>query len=113
MKSTPWRKKMWLFDVGSGIGEESSRGFPVMLDRRPGAIRLMDDCVAQAQDRVKTGLSATADDGFGLDATLSMRLMATMSLMVESMCQRLGEHLAGGVFVHLGRAKVEVFRHSW
>jgi hypothetical protein len=73
----------------------------------------MDDCVAQAQDRVKTGLSATADDGFGLDAALSMRLVATMSLMVETMSQRLGEYMAGRVFVQPGRAKVEVFRHSW
>jgi hypothetical protein len=73
----------------------------------------MDNCVAHAQCRVKTGLSATADGGFGPDAALSMRLVATMSLMIETMSQRLGKHLVGRVFVHPGRGEIEVFRHSW
>ena len=84
-----------------------------MVDRRIGAIRLMDNCVAHAQCRVKTGLSATADGGCGPDVALSMRLVATMSLMIESMSQRLGEHLEGRVFIHPGRGQIKVFRHSW
>lgn len=47
----------------------------------------MDDSVAHAQAHVKTGLSATADGGFGLDATLSMRPVATMSLKAKTMPQ--------------------------
>ena len=85
----------------------------MVADRRTGAIRLMDNCVAHGQCRVKTGLSATADGGFGPDATLSMRLVATMSLMIETMSQRLGKHLAGRVVVRPGCGEIEVFRHSW
>ena len=47
-------------------------------DRRTGAIDLMEESVPHAQPRVKTGLSATAVGGFGLDTGLFMRPVATM-----------------------------------
>ncbi len=53
-------------------------------ERRTGAIDLMKGPVPHAQPRVKTGLSATAVGGFGLDAGLFIRPVATMEFMAKT-----------------------------
>ena len=53
-------------------------------ERRTGAIDLMEDPVPHAQAHVKTGLSATAVGGFGLDMGLFMRPVATMRFTAKT-----------------------------
>jgi hypothetical protein len=62
-------------------------GFGVFIsggcEGKTGAIDLMKGPVPYAQPRVKTGLSATAVGGFGLDTGLFVRPVATMRFMAK------------------------------
>ncbi len=53
-------------------------------ERRTGAIDLMKDPVLHGQPDVKTGFSATAVGGFGLDTGLLMRPATIMRFMAKT-----------------------------
>ena len=62
---------------------EFKAGIAMMTKLQSGAVKHGMESVAHAQTSVKTSLSATVNGGFGLDATLFMRLVAAMSLMAR------------------------------
>ena len=53
-------------------------------ERRTGVMDLMEDPAPYAQPHVKTGLSATAFGGSGLDTGLFLRHVATMRFMAKT-----------------------------
>ena len=74
----------WLLDVPSGIATDSEFRISGGCERRTGVIDLMEDPVPHAQPREKTGRSATAVGGFGLDTGLFMRPVATMRFTAKT-----------------------------
>ncbi len=73
-----------LLDVPSGITMDSEFRISGSCERRTGAIDLMKGPVPHDQPPVKTGLSATAVGGFGLDTGLLMRPATIMRFMART-----------------------------
>ncbi len=91
---------------------EFKAGIATVTKLQIGAIKHGMESVAHAQTRVKTSLSATVNGGFGLDATLFMRLVAAMSLMAKPCPKDLANTARAWLLIEARNQKTPLSRNA-